>query len=140
MNIKAVFQASGFQRKVVTLCGLGGIGKNQLAVAFLKEHGVMFSAIYWMNGKKEDALKQSFTSMARRLYKEHSSSKRLKESIVEDDSDQVVVHIRQWLSLEKNNQCILISTMLIVQNSLIPLTYIRMRLSHIFQTRITGPS
>ena len=59
IRMKEAFQDHGSQREVVLLCGLGGIGKTQLAVAFLKRHRDIYSAVFWLNGKNEDTLKQS---------------------------------------------------------------------------------
>ncbi|MCJ1423210.1 hypothetical protein MMC29_001092 [Sticta canariensis] len=72
-KIKREFQRDGFQRKVVVLRGLGGIGKTQLAVAFMKEQRYTYSAVFWLNGRNEDTLRQSFSGMANRLYNEYSS-------------------------------------------------------------------
>jgi ATP/maltotriose-dependent transcriptional regulator MalT len=57
----------------VVLHGLGGIGKTQLAVAYAKRHKANYSAIFWLNSKDEDLLKQSFAIVARRILQEHSS-------------------------------------------------------------------
>ena len=69
-EINEVFQGDGSQRKVVILHGLGGIGKTQLAVAYMKEQRDTSTAIFWLNGKNEDTLKQSFAGMAERLHNE----------------------------------------------------------------------
>ncbi len=66
-RIKEAFQGDGSQRKVVLLHGLGGIGKTQLAITSMKEHRDIYSATFWLNGKNEDTLKQSFAGMAKRL-------------------------------------------------------------------------
>ena len=56
-KIKEAFQDHVSQRKVVLLCGLGGIGKTQLAVAFLKRHRDIYPAIFWFNGKNERSVR-----------------------------------------------------------------------------------
>ena len=108
LRIKEAFQGNGSHRKVVLLHGLGGIGKTQLAVASLKEHRDIYSAIFWLNGKTEDTLKQSFASMARRLYIESPFSALLRLAAEEKDANQVVVFIKQWLSIKGNTQWILV--------------------------------
>ncbi|SLM38641.1 P-loop containing nucleoside triphosphate hydrolase [Lasallia pustulata] len=45
-KIKEAFQGDGSQRTIVFLHGLGGIGKTQLAVTFVKEHRDTYSAIF----------------------------------------------------------------------------------------------
>ncbi|SLM38087.1 P-loop containing nucleoside triphosphate hydrolase [Lasallia pustulata] len=107
-KIKDALQGDGSQRAVVLLHGLGGIGKTQLAVTFVKEHRDTYSAIFWLNGKNEDTLKQSFAVMANRLYKEHPSSALLRTAAEAKDVDQVVVIIRQWLSARENHRWMLV--------------------------------
>jgi hypothetical protein len=47
-------------RRTVVLHGLGGIGKTQLTIAYAKRHRDNYSAVFWLNIKDEDSLKQSF--------------------------------------------------------------------------------
>ncbi|KAA6412799.1 MAG: hypothetical protein FRX48_03791 [Lasallia pustulata] len=107
-EIKEAFQGDGSQRRVVLLHGLGGIGKTQLAVTFVKEHRDAYSAIFWLNGKNEDTLKQSFAVMAKRLYKEHPSSPLLRMAAEAKYVDQIGVIIRQWLSAKANHRWMLV--------------------------------
>ncbi len=108
IRIKEAFQDHGSQRKIVLLCGLGGIGKTQLAVAFLKRHRDIYSAIFWLNGKDEDTLKQSFAGIAKRLCNEYPSSALLRTAAEEKDADRVVEVTKQWLSIRGNTRWILI--------------------------------
>ena len=45
-------------RRTVVLHGLGGVGKTQLAIAFAKRHKDNYSAVFWLNIKDEDSLRQ----------------------------------------------------------------------------------
>lgn len=107
-RIKHAFQHVGSQRKVVLLHGLGGIGKTQLAVAFVKEHKDTRSAVFWLNGKNEDTLKQSFVGIAKRLHNEYPSSALLKKAAEEKDCDQALAAMKQWLSIRGNTQWMLV--------------------------------
>lgn len=107
-KIKNAFQGAGSRRKVVLLHGLGGIGKTQLAVAFVKEHKDNYSALFWLNGKNEDTLKQSFAGIARRLQNEYPSSALLRTAADEKDINQVVAAIRVWLSIRGNTKWMLV--------------------------------
>lgn len=108
IRLKKAFQGDGSQRKVVVLHGLGGIGKTQIAVAFLKEHRDNYSAVFWLNGKNEDTLRQSFAEMAKRLHIEYPSSALLRRTVDEKKADEVVAVIKQWLSIRGNSKWILV--------------------------------
>ena len=108
LKIYEALQGDGSQRKVVILHGLGGIGKTQLAVAFMKEQRDKFSAILWLNGKNEDTLKKSFADIAKRLHNEYPCSTLLKMAIEEKNADQMVAAIKKWLSRRDNTRWILV--------------------------------
>lgn len=107
-KIKEALQGVESRRKVVLLHGLGGIGKTQVAVAFAREQKDAYSAVFWLNGKNEDTLRQSFAGIAKRLYNEHPSSALLRTAAEEKDVDQVVAIIKQWLSIKDNTRWMLI--------------------------------
>lgn len=88
--------------------GLGGIGKTQLAAAFVNERRDDYSAMFWLNGKDEDILKQSFVNMAKRLYNKYPSSTLLKTAAESEDEDQVVGVMNRWLSANGNTRWILV--------------------------------
>ena len=62
---KALSEGTG--RQAVTLHGLGGIGKTQLAIAYTKAHRDDYSAIFWLNIKDEVSVKQSYSRLAKRI-------------------------------------------------------------------------
>jgi hypothetical protein len=95
-------------RQTVVLHGLGGIGKTQLTVAYAKRHKADYSAIFWLNGKDEGSLKQSFARVARRILQDHPSASRL--SAVKEDSslDEMVAAVKRWLDHPKNTRWLII--------------------------------
>lgn len=107
-EMNEAFQGDGSQRKVVILHGLGGIGKTQLAVAFMKEQRDAYSAIFFLNGKTEDTLKQSFAGMTARLHNEYPSSPLLNTAVIEKKADQMIAAIKQWLSKKINARWMLV--------------------------------
>ena len=94
-------------RRTVILHGLGGIGKTQLAVAYAKRYRADYSAIFWLNSKDEDSLKQSFARVARRILQEHPLHSRL-SAVDEKDLDGLVVAVKLWLSLSKNTRWLIV--------------------------------
>ena len=55
------------RRKVFVLCGLGGIGKTQLAVEFMRRHQTRFTAVLWLDGSSKDSLHRSLVDYAGRI-------------------------------------------------------------------------
>src|SRR5580658_2248015 len=61
-------------RRTVVLHGLGGVGKTQLTIAYAKRHKNNYSAIFWLNIKDEDSLRQSFAKAAKQIMRDHRSA------------------------------------------------------------------
>jgi hypothetical protein len=51
-------------RSAVVLHGLGGIGKTQLAIEYVRRHKEKYTAIFWLNANDEDSLRLSFRGVA----------------------------------------------------------------------------
>jgi ATP/maltotriose-dependent transcriptional regulator MalT len=95
-------------RRTVVLHGLGGIGKTQLAVAYAKAHQADYSAIFWLDIKDEDSVKQSYARMAKRISKEYPTASRF-GGITEDGKlDEVVDAIKRWLDHPKNTKWLMV--------------------------------
>jgi hypothetical protein len=95
------------RRKVFVVHGLGGIGKTQLCVEYVRGHKDDFTAIFWLDGSSKDALRQSFAYAAARLTKEgHLSAGR--PSPDAHDVDGSIEALQQWLSLEANTGWLLV--------------------------------
>ena len=95
-------------RRTVILHGLGGIGKTQLSVAYAKRHKDDYSAIFWLNIKDEDSLKQSFAKVARQILREHPSAIRLSTMDMKENLDELMDAVKAWLSLPSNTRWLMI--------------------------------
>jgi hypothetical protein len=71
-------------------------------------HRADYSAIFWLNSKDEDSLKQSFARVARRSLQEHPSYSRLSAVDEKGDLNEVVVAVKRWLSLPKNTRWLIV--------------------------------
>ncbi|KAH9211165.1 kinesin light chain [Leptodontidium sp. 2 PMI_412] len=100
--------SSDGSRQTVVLHGLGGIGKTQLSVAYAKRHKENYSAIFWLNMKDENTLKQSFARIARQISREHLSASRLSNMDTDENLDEVVDAVKAWLSLPDNTRWLMI--------------------------------
>jgi hypothetical protein len=95
-------------RRTIVLHGLGGIGKTQLTVAYAKRHKDNYSAVFWLNIKDEDSLKQSFAKVAKQILREHPLASRLSSVDVKENLDEVIDAVKAWLSLPNNTRWLMI--------------------------------
>lgn len=78
------------------------MGKTQLAITYSKRHKDNYSAIFWLNIKDKDSLKQSFARVIRQILREYPLASRLSSTDTKGDLDKVVNTIKAWLSLPNN--------------------------------------
>jgi hypothetical protein len=100
--------SSDGSRRIVILHGLGGIGKTQLSVAYAKRYKDSYSAIFWLNIKDEDSLKQSFATVARQILREYPSASRLSNVNTKENLDEAVDFVKAWLSRPNNTRWLMI--------------------------------
>jgi len=94
-------------RRIVVLHGLGGVGKTQLSIEYAKRHKDNYSAIFWLNIKDENSLKQSFARIGRQILREHPES-RLSTAHMTGNLDDLVDAVKAWLSLSNNTRWLMI--------------------------------
>jgi hypothetical protein len=97
----------GNGRRTVTLHGLGGIGKTQLAIEYTVRHQADFSAIFWFNIKDRDSVKQSFARAARRIATDCPLSG-LDVLDEEKNLDKVVGAVKRWFDQPKNTRWLMV--------------------------------
>jgi ATP/maltotriose-dependent transcriptional regulator MalT len=95
-------------RRTVVLHGLGGIGKTQLIVEYAKRHKDNYSAIFWLNIKDEDSVKQSFTNIAKQILREHRQYSQLGGVDAKENLDELIDAVKAWLSLPNNSRWLMI--------------------------------
>ena len=90
-------ESDGLVRRVVILGGLGGIGKTQLAIAYIKRHGSSYESFFWLNASSDATLKGSLRSLAVRVGIVDLRNEQL-------DDDQVCERVLNWLSMPDNHR------------------------------------
>jgi hypothetical protein len=105
-NIAEICEALQYDgsRKTAVVHGLGGIGKTQLALTYEKRHRDDSSAVFWVNSKDVDTLKQGYAAAARRIYREHPSLVHLKAVAEGSDLDEAVEAVKRWLNSAGNDR------------------------------------
>lgn len=95
-------------RAAVVLHGLGGIGKTQLAIAYIRKHQEKYTAIFWLNANDEDSLRLSFRDIAQKILTRHPSTEVLGSVDLEGDLDRVVNAVKAWLNLRDNTRWLIV--------------------------------
>ncbi|KAF2647102.1 HET-domain-containing protein [Lophiostoma macrostomum CBS 122681] len=95
-------------RAAIVLHGLGGIGKTQLAVKYVRRHKEKHTAIFWLNANDEDSLRFSYRSIARQILQCHPSTGVLSSVDLEGDLDRVVSAVKSWLELQGNTHWLMV--------------------------------
>lgn len=97
------------RRKMFVVHGLGGIGKTQLCIEFVRRYQDKYSAVFWLDGSSEDALQRSFIDVVARL-----PADEVPLSLVDaaeqasPDPCSIVQGVLDWLSLPSNRQWLLV--------------------------------
>jgi hypothetical protein len=90
------------------LHGLGGIGKTQLAIDFARRYKATFSAIFWLDGRSEDQLKQSFARCLGRIHELRTASRNDLNLNSKEGLNAAVMKVIEWLARPSNTQWLLI--------------------------------
>ncbi|KAI0798950.1 kinesin light chain 1 [Xylaria sp. FL0064] len=100
--------SSDGSRRVVVLHGLGGIGKTQLAITYIKRYRDEYSAIFWLNIKDETSIQQSFTKVARQILQQHPDASHLSALDLQQNQEEVVQAVKAWFNLPGNTRWLLV--------------------------------
>ena len=91
-------------QRVVSIVGLGGLGKTQLSLAHPRDCGNDYSSVFWINAKDETSLRQSMADWSAVIFPESASP----VATSADNEKLKIDNFRQWLSESQNDQWLLI--------------------------------
>ncbi|KAJ5641389.1 hypothetical protein N7490_005389 [Penicillium lividum] len=100
-KLQKILEGDG--RRTAIVRGLGGIGKTQMTIAYIKQYREDFSAVIWFNAKDKLCLKQSFLKAAEWILRHHPSIAYIADALESRDLDQVVEAVKRWLDEPMNN-------------------------------------
>jgi hypothetical protein len=66
-------EKSSGARKVVVLCGMGGIGKSQIALEYAYRSGGNYTSIFWVDAKNRNTLNASGLQIVEKLIAHYSA-------------------------------------------------------------------
>lgn len=104
-HIVKIYQALQYDgsRKTAIVHGLGGMGKTQLVLAYEKRHTDEYTAVFWINSKNINTLKQGYLAAASRIYREHPSLLHLRTVAEGSNLDDAVNAVKRWLVIYDNH-------------------------------------
>ena len=92
------------RQRIISIVGMGGMGKTQLSLAYIRDCADDYSSIFWVNGKDETSLRQTIADLSAVLFHESASPK-----IQSADNEKVEIDkVRRWLSEPGNDQWLLV--------------------------------
>lgn len=92
------------RQNIVALYGLGGMGKTQLSVHFIRQSGNTYSSAFWLNAKSESTLRAGLAVLAAEVT-ETSTSSTLTGA---HEEERLVQQARQWLSQRGNDKWLIV--------------------------------
>ncbi|KAJ6007029.1 Disease resistance protein [Penicillium canescens] len=95
-------------RRTAVVHGSGGIGKTQLAIAYIKRNRSHYSATIWLNARDKTALKQSFARAAEWILRHHPSVTYIAAALESRDLDETVNAVKRWLDEPMNDRWLVV--------------------------------
>lgn len=91
---------------VVSIAGMGGMGKTQLSLAHVRDCADHYSSVFWVNAKDETTLRQGMAQFCTMIFQEPAAAAAVAQST--DDEKRKVDTFRKWLSEPGNDQWLFI--------------------------------
>jgi hypothetical protein len=89
---------------IVSIVGLGGMGKTQLSMAYVRDCVDDYSSVFWVNAKDETSLRQNMADLSAVVFPESAAP--TPQSA--DDEKLKIDQIRRWLSEPGNDRWLLV--------------------------------
>lgn len=94
-------------RRNMVVHGLGGMGKTQLAIAYMKRHRNEYTASIWLNARDETSLQQGFRNAAAKVLEEHPTFTYMQTALDQNNGDASHA-VKRWLNERGNDKWLLI--------------------------------
>ncbi len=88
------------RQRIVSIVGMGGMGKTQLSLAHVRDYADKYSSVFWVNAKDETSLILSMARLSAVIFHESPSP----AAQTTDNEKLRVEKVRRWLSKPGNDQ------------------------------------
>jgi tetratricopeptide (TPR) repeat protein len=79
---------------ILALCGLGAVGKTQIALAYAINNGYLYDTIWWVNAENESAILNSYRNLL-------TQKEIIKKDITYEKND-ILYSVRAWMLQNQN--------------------------------------
>ena len=91
-------------QRIISIVGMGGMGKTQLSLAHVRDRVKDYSSVFWVNAKDDTSLRQSMADLSAVIFHESEAS-----AVQSGDDEKLKIDmVRRWLSEPGNDQWLLI--------------------------------
>lgn len=91
-------------QRIMSIVGMGGIGKTQLSLAHVRDCANEYSSVFWVNAKDETSLRQSMADLSGVIFPQSTGP----AAPSADDEKLKIDRVRRRLSEPENDQWLLI--------------------------------
>lgn len=92
------------RQNVVAVSGLGGMGKTQLSMQFVRKFGDSYSAVFWLNAKDEATVKTGLAGLGTEVSEDGTD-----QSVSDPRKEERrIQQARQWLSRPENEKWLVV--------------------------------
>ena len=92
------------RQRLVSVVGMGGMGKTQLSLAHGQSCADDYSSVFWVNAKDESSLRRSIMEVGAVIFQEFVTA----AAQGPDDEKLKVDKVRRWLSEPENDEWLMI--------------------------------
>ncbi|KAK6614281.1 NB-ARC and TPR domain protein [Botrytis cinerea] len=110
LNLASFPEATQFVAREKELSEMHKLLKDHSSRSCVILHGLgeKYTAIFWLNANDEDSLKLSFRDIAQQVLRYHPSTTMLSSIDLDNDLDQVVSVVKNWLDSPQNTRWLMI--------------------------------
>lgn len=91
-------------RSIVSIVGVGGVGKTQLSLAYIRQYGHQYSSVFWLKANDEATLQQELVSLYGSIFPNSVAT----AAKTPEDEQLAIERVKQWLSESENDKWLMI--------------------------------